>query len=132
MTSPEDLVYAALAAHSGVTALVGDRISPMKSLDAGDLPCITYAIVGCRPEQTHTGQVNMQDPLVQIDCWAGINDYDVLRSMRREVLDCLTSSDSPTSGTFFFVERDGMDYNEPDARMSRKMIEVTVWFDESR
>lgn len=132
MISPEDLIYAALSGNRDLTALVGDRISPMKSLDAGDLPCITYMIIGCRPEQSHTGQVNMKDPLIQVDCWAGINDYDVLRDMQRAVLTCLTTSDVPTEGTFFFVERDGMDYNEPDARMSRKMFEVTLQYDESR
>src|SRR4051812_710521 len=122
MTSPEDILYQALAAHSGIAEIVGTRISPMHALAGATMPCITYMLLGANPDCTQDGPMNMQGPEVQIDLWADINDYDTLRSLRREVLDCLYSGDSPAIGRYFFVTNDGTDMADPNPHLARKMI----------
>lgn len=131
MTSPEDILYQALSAHSGITGIVGTRISPMHDLAGATMPCITYQILGANPDCTQDGPMNMQDPEVQIDLWADINAYDTLRSLRREVLNCLYGGDSPAIGRYFFVTNDGTDMADPNPRLARKMILARLWYDES-
>lgn len=124
--SPEEVVYRALSGNAGIAAIVGTRISPMHSIELGELPCITYSMIGTRPECTQEGPQNMQDPAVQIDCWARLDDYDGLKTLRQAVLDCLYASDSP-GWCYFFVTIDGTDMNEPESRIARKMIQADVW-----
>lgn len=131
MTSPEDIVYQTLSAQSGITDIVGTRISPMHSLAAEEMPCITYLMLGAGPECTQDGPQNMQNPEVQIDLWADINQYDTLRDLRREVLACLYGGDSPAIGRYFFVTNDGTDMADPNPRLARKMILARLWYDES-
>jgi len=133
--TPEQIIYSALSADSAIAAIVGTRISPMKSLDDGVLPCITYHIIGAKVEYTQDGPEVMQDPAVQIDLWADLNQltasgqsyYEVLSSLRLAVLNCLYGADSPAVSRYFFVTDDGTDIIEPKAGMARKKIEATLW-----
>lgn len=133
--TPEEIVYSALSNDAAIAAIVGTRISPMKSLEGGQLPCITYHILGAKVEYTQDGPEVMQAPSVQIDLWADFNNltssgqsyYEVLTDLRLAVLNCLYGSDSPAIARYFFVTDDGTDIMEPKAQMARKKIEAILW-----
>jgi hypothetical protein len=126
--TPEQVVFQALSTDPGILALVPlARISPFKAVDEGMLPCITFTMIGARAEYTQDDVVNMQDPAVQIDLWVRIQEYGQLSALREAVLACLYGADSP-GYRYFFVTNDGTDMLEPEARIARKMIEATLWY----
>ena len=128
--TPEQIVYQTLSAHAGIAALVGTRISSMHLILGADLPCITYQMIGAHSHYTQDGPDAMQNPAVQIDCWAAISAYDILTELRVAVLDCLASADSPSVGRYFLITDDGTDLVEEKGQIARKKIEAIVWHKE--
>ncbi len=58
-----------LAATAGVTALVGNRIHPLRLPPGGALPAITYQMVSDPRQYTHDGAAGLAQPRIQITCW---------------------------------------------------------------
>lgn len=124
--TPEQIVYQSLSSDPAIAAIVGDRISPFKAIDEGMLPCITFSMLGAHIDYTQDEPLNIQFPEVQVDLWAKLSQYGDLTALRTAVLDCLHAAETPEQ--CFFVSNDGMDLAEPDSRIARKMIQVTVLY----
>jgi len=125
--TPEQIVYQTLTNDAGINALVAGRISSMKVILGAQLPCITYQMIGAHQHYTHDGPDSMQDPSVQIDCWAQGTDYDGLTAICTAVLNCLAGADSPRVGRHFFITDAGTDMLEEKGTIARKKIEAIVW-----
>lgn len=59
-----------LAASTGVIALVGARIYPLRLPLGGALPAITYATISSPRFYKHDGALGMAQSRVQVTCWA--------------------------------------------------------------
>ncbi len=110
MTFPEAL-YTHLAAHAGLSALVGDRITPLERLEADDiLPCVTYEIQ-IEPIHTFGTAPRVKIATVTLD-GMGATDADALAVAEQihaalehysgamgtiTVLGCLSQSESLTA-----------------------------------
>jgi hypothetical protein len=69
-----EAVYARLAAHSGVVALVGDRVYPDKLPQPPTFPAIAYTRVSQRGRFTDDGPCGPDAARIQIDCYASDRD----------------------------------------------------------
>ncbi len=66
----EEMLITKLLATSGLTSLVGDRISWGSREQAAALPAVTLNTISGGPLYSDEGEVGLDDVRVQIDCWA--------------------------------------------------------------
>lgn len=124
----EDRIYVLLQSSADLTALVGSRISPGKAKQGCARPYVEFALAGTGRSYMHDGVLDMDDTIVQIDCWA--DDYDSARACNAAVVDALLQSDSPPVGLYCFLEQDGADDYDYELRRHRVMTQARVWYRE--
>jgi hypothetical protein len=119
-----------LLAQSGIAALIGTRVYPMKLPQSPTLPAITYQRVSGSRVQSLTGPSGMAHPRIQVDCWAA--SYDGAKALAAEVQDDLdgyrgTMGTTRVGGVIVYGDRD---WYEPDVDIYRVTIDITIWHDE--
>ncbi len=126
--TPDQYIYERLAAHAGLVALVGTRISAGIAEQGCARPYLTYQVVGARPEYTHDGPEEMRDPECQFDAVA--DTYDGAWAVNAQLMAVLEASDSPMVDAYIMILDDGTYDREEYARTGfhRVMSRATVWF----
>lgn len=119
-------IYTRLSQYTALAALVGTRISPGISNERESNPRVRYSCFGAHPEQTHDGEQDLRDFVLQVDVIA--DDYDQAREAATACCAALRASDSPLGGMFYQITNDGMDIPEPENGTHRVMIECRVWW----
>lgn len=101
-----------LLAGAGVTAIVGDRVTPISRTQGDPLPAVTVTRVSGAPLYADDGEVGLTNARVQVDSWAetatAARDLsDAVRTRLSAVQDVLQSG-----VTFIYIMLD----NEQDFR----------------
>lgn len=65
----QSAIYAVLSADAGVSALVGDRISPVLRRQEEAIPAITYQRISTQDWYAHDGAQNLSRVRVQFNCY---------------------------------------------------------------
>lgn len=80
---PSAAIYTILSTDPNITAIVGNRITPVLSLFDGTRPSIVYHIISTVPTDFKQGPSDIDFIRVQIDCYA--RDYDTVSTLSRMV-----------------------------------------------
>jgi hypothetical protein len=87
MADPFEPIRQALLAAAPVTAIVGDRIEPLKKPQAGAEPSISLQLVETDPENHLQGHAGLDAARVRIECWHPTYDgaLDLMNKARTAV-----------------------------------------------
>lgn len=131
MPAIESELYTYLQTQAGLTALVSDRIYPMRGPEIFPGDFITYQkLVGSRLI-SHQGDSNLATVRFQFSCWSP--DYLAAKEVARQVVKALsgfngTMGTTAAGGTTVELELD--DYDE-QTRLHRTIIDVRFLHRES-
>lgn len=101
-----------LLAHTGLSALIGNRIFPMRLPEGVDLPAITYERVSGPRMRSHSGPSGTANPRYQFRCWG--DPYSSAKDVAdqlRIALDGFSGDMGTVAVQAAFVEDDVDDYN---------------------
>lgn len=116
MSLKSDL-YSHLKADSGVSALVGTRVYPMKAPQNVVKPYITYQAISDNSDQCLGGSTFQRVTRFQVDCWS--TTYSEADAIKEAVLSSLTGFKSSHSVS-------AMDDYEPDTGLYRQLIDFKL------
>jgi len=85
----EKALVTLLLSNAGVTALVGDRVSPSTRPQGSALPAITYQLITGAPLYADDGDAGLREDRIQLDCWAAT--YTGAKDTARAVADVLSA-----------------------------------------
>lgn len=122
-----------LRTHLGaaaVTALVEDRIHPIKRPDAGALPAVTYQMIALDQVNNLAGRDgSLRNYRVQIDIWAADGKFtDHLLAIDAAIR---ARMDTPATTFRSAMLPSGFDDFEPDVKIYRRMLEYSCWYTEA-
>lgn len=129
----EQGLVAFLKSISALTALVGDRIHPVKLPQAGAFPAVVYTVISGVRNYNQDGQTDLVPYLVQIDCFA--DRYADCVAMRDAIAGAGGSVNlnygSPSvciSGFFLNQERDTYEapLDKSDSGLFRKSLDFNL------
>ena len=106
-----------LVAASPVTALVGQRISPVERAQNTELPCVVLTRVSLAPTNSLATVPNLDSNRVQLDAYA------TTYAEARQVADACRAA-LETAGVTMEVEIDGF---EPDVTEYRVTQDFLIW-----
>ncbi len=119
----ENSLYSALSGHAALSAIVGTRISPALSVQAGTLPCVTFHQTTGNYNYTQDGpDVNVED-WWQFNAWA--QSYEAMRAACVAIIDALHAGTSPISFHTFIDQR--QDLYEDETRIHHGLIVARIW-----
>jgi len=111
---------AAVVAATGVTALVGTRVYPMKLPQGATLPAVTYQRAGTAPVNSVAGDnSNLDQVRIQYDAYASTHGAvedgtDAIRAALR------------SNPRFVYIDERDFDYDD-ETGTYRRMIEFYIW-----
>lgn len=70
MADIESGLFAFLSANTGIQAVVGTRIYPLRVPEGATLPALAYHKVSGPSEHSKDGDMSLNHPRFQITCWA--------------------------------------------------------------
>lgn len=114
---PIQTVRTVLLAASGVTALVGSRVSPVMRDQSETLPCVTLTLASVAPLNHLDGAPTLDANLVQVDSWA--ETYTQARDVANACRAALEAANVVMNGEF--------DNYEPEVTEYRVTQEFSVW-----
>lgn len=103
----EEALIAYLLADAGVTAVVGDRVTPGQRQQGGDLPAAVVHLIGADTQYDDAGTTGLVSSLIQVDCWG--DTYAAAKQAARAIKTALKNFDGTTGGVDFqavFLERE--------------------------
>lgn len=122
MTFEADL-YAHLHGDSSITAQVSTRIYPVKMPQNATRPAITYQTISGDPmTDLDSADGDLLAVRVQIDCWA--ETYTAAAALGEAVRTRLKTA----ATSFRMGECRYRDIYEDDARLFRRLLDVTCWY----
>lgn len=127
MTEPGDVLFEILSNDAGVTALVSTNIYPAPAKQGVAPPFIAYAIIGNRPHDTKDGVSDLDEFLIQVDCWD-----DNARGAATLAAATRTALDRYTPGTVASITLDGLRYEDygtdydTDNDLNRARVDYTM------
>lgn len=116
--SLETKLYTLLSGAGAVTAIASTRIYPLVAPQDADAPYITYQRIATPREYSHQGYSNLENPLLQIDCWS--SDYATGKTLSEAVISAMRGS------TTFHVSEDRPRESYEDD-MFRFSIDFDIW-----
>lgn len=118
----ESKLYTALSGSSKitVTSSISTRIYPLIVPQQSALPAITYARISGGQENNLSGYSSMENPRIQIDCWA--LTYKEVKTIAENVHTVLN-----TTTTFSAVLISDMDFYEDDVELYRESMDFKIW-----
>lgn len=130
MASIEDAIYGKLNADANVTAIVGNRIFPIKMPDRTAMPAISYARVTGPRVESFQGSSTLAHPLYQIDCWAKTHRQMIdLAAKVRNSLQGFQGTVASVKIQGILFEND-MDLYEEDTETYHRALDFRIWYDE--
>ena len=130
----EEALLARLRASSALAALVATRNSrpAIEWIERGPgLPCVTLQDVAAGRTYTHDGATGLDQPNIQVDCWA--NTYDEAKVLARAVRDVLEAPAVVSGIDFdiaFLVASRAFDPEDLGSgiKVFRQRLDFSVWF----
>jgi ABC-type oligopeptide transport system substrate-binding subunit len=116
----ETLLYTALSGSANLTSLVGTRISPAKTLQASDFPCVTFHLLDDDQTYTHDGPAQVVADQWQFNAWS--LDYDEMRAVKVAIREALYAG----SGFDVFLKQNPELYEEK-TRVHHGPYTAHVW-----
>jgi len=128
----ESGLYAELAAHVALAALVGTRIYPNDHPPRPTLPMVTYKQVAVQAVQVASEPTTLQGPIYQLTSWG--TTYTSARAVAAQVLDCLDGF-AGKLGTGVLIEPEKaqiawvnqFDLPDPDTGWKRVVQDFQIW-----
>jgi hypothetical protein len=123
----ESNLRAHLLAQATITALVSQRIYPLKLPQGATLPAITYQTIFGVPAVSHDGDADIGRRRIQIDCWS--RSYAESLNIASAVRAATSGYRGPMGSDPYVNARviTEMDMPEPELSIWRRMIEVQLW-----
>lgn len=124
----ETAVRTQLASHSGLAALVGDRIQPLPVSQYTDLPAVTYQRISTTAT-LHRGGTRHYRSRFQIDGWA--ESYEGMIALRTQIRAAMTGfrqADYPRVDMALL--QDDRDIREEETSRWRCVIDYFVFHEE--
>lgn len=130
-----------LLASSGLTALVGPRITWAKRPQASALPSIVLHRIAGAPLYADEGEVGLSSARIQVDIWAkdagGESGYLIAKRVAREMLALMTPAARFSSGNFIFSacflenEQDSFERGAGGDELYRVRQDFIIWYKET-
>ena len=127
----DEAIYSLLSADPGIAAIVADRITPVVSLEGGDMPALTYLIVDSIRAYSLAGPSGVARARVQFDSWG--NHYLDARRLADAVRKAVSGFKGQIGGDAgvtiegIFIEDKTAPW-EPQAKLYRAMQEAEVTY----
>jgi hypothetical protein len=115
--SIETDLYTHLENDVAVSALVGDKIYPMKAPQNVTSPYITYQVINDNGNQCIGGSIYQNDTRFQIDCWS--KTYSEVKAIKEAVISSLIGFKSS-------YNMSNMDDYEPETKLYRQLIDFKL------
>lgn len=120
-----------LTAHAGLSALIGDRLYPMRLPEGVTFPAMTYQRISTPRMRSHSGPSGLASPRFQYDCWDVT--YAGAGAVARELRLALDGyrggmGQIETFANFLEDERDDFD---PATDQFRVIVDAIVWHREA-
>jgi hypothetical protein len=113
-----------LAADSGITALVSDRIYPMVVPQGAAMPALTFQHIGGQPMTNLAGgDGNLLNYRVQINCWS--DTYLQAQALAELVRTRLQTAASTFKAVATLVPQDTF---EPDPKRFGVYLDFSFWY----
>jgi hypothetical protein len=119
-----------LLASSGLSALIGDRMTWGFTSQGGPLPRVTLQRISGGPEYADEGEVNLSETRVQIDCYAATSEAvrAVYAAIRARISGAqFTQSGVTCNGVYIDSVRDESDAYEGGRQEHRVSLDIMVW-----
>ncbi len=139
MADVEQMLYAHLAANSGVSTLVGTRIFPVQRGQGSSLkvlPAITYQRISTNRFRDLNGPTGLITPRVQVVCWSAT--YAGAKALADAVRLAVDDVTGTTQGLYIgdmFVEDQGempFDTGDQEERaVYGERLDLIVWHNET-
>jgi hypothetical protein len=117
--SLETKIYTLL---SGVVAVVGTRIYPLVAPQEAELPLIVYTRISSGREYSMDGYSNLENPRMQIDCFAGT--YAEVKTLSEAVVSAMRAAT-----TFSVASDNPIEFYEDDETY-RISTDFSIWHEE--
>lgn len=125
----EQAVVAMLLADSAITALIGDRVTPVTVRVDAELPSLVYLRLGSERSYTLAGRGGWTSAVIGINAWA--HEYAQARSLADAVRNCLDAQDDGTAtGVLLATVNDVSDSYDDDLDAFGCGVSVQVRFAE--
>lgn len=122
---------AILLGNGGVSALVSSRIYPIELPQSPTFPAITLQIVAGESVYSSSGLSNLENSLVQVDCWARTYaDADALFEAVRKACATYSGNVSGVDVQGIFLEQK-RDLYDSEAKLNRRSADFSVWMYEA-
>lgn len=127
----EQALYNRLSTYSALTALVGDRINPVRLPQGTAYPAVSYFRVSRPTRRTFGGNTAIASPRFQFDCWA--KRYTDAKAVADQLIAALNNFSGTMGGTGGVEVQDIELMNEMDddfldtADLYHVVLEFTVW-----
>ncbi len=125
----EDALYSALSGSTDLVALVGARITPAKTLQASDFPCVTFRQIHGAVSYTQDGPVSDEQDIWQFDAWVKQIEgetaaaYDQMRAIKRAIREALHGATEFTA----YLDQN-QDLYEDKTRVHHGLIDARIWW----
>lgn len=126
----EDALYDRLVNYGDLSALIGDRVHPVKLPQNPTLPAVSYVKISAAREVLMGADPGMASPVFQFDCWA--ETYTEAKDVCTRLRQALERYNGVNAGVTI---HDCYIVNETDAFESpvetfHVMLDVQVWHNE--
>lgn len=124
----------AVAAYSGVSALIGSRIYHAELRQGSQLPAVVFQRIATSFMHTHSGLNAVRVARVQLDCWAA--DEAQALSLAAAVIASLETfnladdQSVPVSFPNLALTQFPLNDREADPPVYRQVLEARIWFRE--
>lgn len=119
----ENYIFQHLSTSATVTALVSNRIYPLKAPQNPTYPFIVYQRVSCSPEYGVDGFHNLSNVTIQFDCYA--TNHSGVRSLSSALHTVMQTA------TFKNILENDMDFVEPDLDSGYRVVQdYSIWVNE--
>ncbi len=129
----EDALYSYLSTYPGLTALISDRVYPLKRPQKIKSPALTYQKISCPRLHTFGNDPGMATPRFQFSCFA--EDYNTVKNIAEQVRFALQDYSGTMGGVDGVIVgavnlEDEVDLYEEDAEIFRVDLDFIIWHKE--
>ena len=121
----EESIFSHLSTVAAITTYVGAsssaRIYPVYLPQDPTLPAMSYQRISSQPHVSMGGFCNLDNPRIQIDCWA--TSYSAVKELSEAVRDAMMSALA-----FRALEISDQDLFEPELEIYRVSLDFSCWF----
>ena len=130
MADIESGLFAFLTANTGISALVGARIYPLKIPEGATLPALVYHKINGPSEHSKDGDMSLNHPRFQLTCWA--TKYADAKAVRTAVATALNGFvNGSTMGGAVVVDQiivdNDADLFDPQTLEFGASIDAIIW-----